>query len=123
MGSSSRPVKNKKKQHGGAHRTKRSDRANLRKAQAVRHVDKQVDDTEPIVENNGNNDVPENVLLNAEIDPVDIVPGSSVMHLDVSDEEMEVSAPCSDIMLQPKGSHVRRLTCRSHVRIVIQYQM
>ena len=97
MGSSSRRVKNKKKQHGGAHRTKRSDRVNLRKAQAVQHVDKQVDDTEPIVENNGNNDVPENVLLNAEIDPVDIVPGSSVMHVDVSDEEMEVSAPCSDI--------------------------
>ena len=71
MGSSSRHVKYKKKQHGGAHHTKRSDRANLRKAQAVRHVDKQVDDTEPIVENNGNNDVPENVLLNAEIDPVD----------------------------------------------------
>ena len=66
-------------------------------AQAVRHVDKQADNTEPIVENNGNNDVPENVLLNADIDPVDIVQVSSVMHVDVGDEEMEVSILCSDI--------------------------
>ena len=55
MESSSRCVKNKKKQHGVGYRTKRINRANIRKAIAVRHVDKQiVDNSEPIVENGGN---------------------------------------------------------------------
>ena len=58
-----------------------------------------MDDSESIVENSGNNVVPENILLNAEIDPVDIVPGSSVMHMDVSEEEMKASAPCNDVIV------------------------
>ena len=67
-----------------------------------------VDKSEPIVENTGNNVVHENILLNAEIDPVDIVPGSSVMHVDVSDEEMEVSAPCSDVIVTDQRRSSRR---------------
>ena len=46
--------------------------------------------------------------MNADIDPVDIVQVSSVMHVDVGDEEMEVSAPCSDIIVTAQRKSSRR---------------
>ena len=81
MGSSSKRVNNKKKQHGGAHRTKRSDSANLRKAQALQHVGFFLINrlwmiVNPLLKIVEIMLFPKIFLFNAEIDPVDIVPGT-----------------------------------------------